>query len=196
MVKRSPLHKRIIREIIGDLGKYLTIFILLVAMIGLASGYFVSIGSMITGYNEGFAKYNIENGNFTTRYEIRRSQKKAIEENGDRIYPIFYKDIPINSSITIRIVENRTEVNLISLMEGRLPTRNGEISIDRTFANNNQFKIGDILHSKTRDYEIVGFVAFSDYSALFSSNKDSMFDAILFGMGVISEEDFNNEEGE
>ncbi|MBR2824709.1 MAG: ABC transporter permease [Solobacterium sp.] len=196
MVKRSPLHKRIIREIVGDLGKYLTIFILLVAMIGLASGYFVSIGSMITGYKEGFAKYNIENGNFTTRYEIRRSQKKAIEENGDRIYPIFYKDIPINNSITIRIVENRTEVNLISLMEGRLPTRNGEISIDRTFANNNQFKIGDILHSKTRDYEIVGFAAFSDYSALFSSNKDSMFDAILFGVGVISEEDFNNEEGE
>ena len=190
---RSPLHKRVFREIKDDLGKYLTIFILLVAMIGLASGYFVAIGSMIKGYDESFQLYNIENGNFTTRYEIRRVQKKEIEKTGNTIYPIFYKDINIDNNRTMRFMPNRTEVNLACLMDGQLPTQIGEIAIDQTFANNNGYVIGDEIHTEDNTYQIVGMVSLSDYSALFSNNKDSMFDAILFGVGVVTQESFEQE---
>lgn len=193
MVKRNPLRKRILREIRDDLGKYLTIFILMIAMIGLASGYFVTMGSMIKGYDASFDLYHIENGNFTTRYEVRKSQQREIEKSGNRIYPIFYKDVLMNDNRTIRFMKNREEVNHVIVMEGKLPSQEGQIAIDRTFANNNSYHIGDVLHTKQQDYEIVGLIALSDYSALFSNNKDSMFDAIQFGVAIVDEKDFEKE---
>ena len=63
---KNPLNKRLPREIRGDFGKYLVIFLLLVLCIGFISGFLVADNSMIRAYNEGFEKYNIENGHFLT----------------------------------------------------------------------------------------------------------------------------------
>ena len=53
---KSPLRKRLPRELKGEFGKYLVVFILMVATIGLVSGFLVADGSMIHAYNEGFEK--------------------------------------------------------------------------------------------------------------------------------------------
>ena len=59
---KNPLNRRLIRELKGELGKYLVILILLIATIGFVSGFLVADGSMLTAYNESFEKYNIEEG--------------------------------------------------------------------------------------------------------------------------------------
>lgn len=194
MVKqKNPLRKRILREIVSDLGKYVTIFVLMVAMISLASGYFVAIGSMVKGYDESFELYNIENGHFTGKEELTAEQRERIEQEGYRIYPIFFTDAVIDNGRTLRMMTERKEVNKACLMSGRLAERPGEIALDATFAKNNQLALGDTVRSKNRSYEIVGLVSLSDYSALFSSNTDSMFDATLFGVSYIDEQDFSLE---
>lgn len=43
---KSPLRKRIPRELKGEIGKYLVVFILMVATIGMVSGFLVADGSM------------------------------------------------------------------------------------------------------------------------------------------------------
>ena len=63
---KNPLRKRLPRELKGELGKYLVVFILMVASIGFVSGFLVADNSMLIAYNEGFGKYNIEDGNFRT----------------------------------------------------------------------------------------------------------------------------------
>ena len=83
---KSPLRKRIPRELKGEIGKYLVVFILMVATIGLVSGFLVADGSMIHAYNEGFEKYNIEDGNFRLGERLYRGQKEAIEEEGVKVY--------------------------------------------------------------------------------------------------------------
>ena len=40
-----------------------------------------------------------------------------------------------------------------------------------------------------RTWKITGLVALSDYSCLFQNNNDSMFDAVKFGVSVVTEED-------
>ena len=67
---KNPLRKRLPRELKGELGKYLVVFILMVLTIGMVSGFLVADGSMIVAYNDGFEKYNIENGNFRTNQHI------------------------------------------------------------------------------------------------------------------------------
>ena len=55
---KNPLRKRLLRELRQEMGKYLVVFILMVATIGFVSGFLVADGSMLKAYNEGFAKYN------------------------------------------------------------------------------------------------------------------------------------------
>ena len=54
MKVKSPLRKRIPKELKTDFGKYLVIFLFLTATIGFVSGFLVAGSSMITAYNESF----------------------------------------------------------------------------------------------------------------------------------------------
>ena len=54
---KNPLMRRIPRELKGELGKYIVIFLFMIIVIGFISGFLVSANSMITAYDEGFEKY-------------------------------------------------------------------------------------------------------------------------------------------
>ena len=187
---KSPLRKRIPRELKGEIGKYLVVFILMVATIGMVSGFLVADGSMIQAYDEGFEKYNIEDGNFRTGERLYRGQREAIEEEGVKIYENYYIEDSLSNGSTMRFFKNRTEVDKVCLMDGELPSETGEIAIDRMYADNNSLKTGDTLDDGTKSWTITGLVALSDYSCLFQNNNDSMFDAVKFG--VVTDEEFDS----
>ena len=189
---KSPLRKRLPRELKSEIGKYLVVFILMVATIGFVSGFLVADGSMITAYNEGFEKYNIEDGNFRTAEQIYKTQREEIEELGVKLYDNFYLEEPLDNGSTMRIFKNREEINKICLMDGELPARTGEMAIDRMYADNNGLSVGDTLQSGKKTWKITGLVALSDYSCLFQNNNDSMFDSVKFGVSVVTEEEFDS----
>ena len=190
---KNPLRKRLPRELKGELGKYLVVFILMVLTIGMVSGFLVADGSMIVAYNDGFEKYNIENGNFRTNQQIYKSQKEEIQNLGIKLYENFYIEEPLDNESTMRFFKNRTEINGVCLMKGELPKATGEIAIDRMYADNNDLKVGDTLKSQSgkQTWKITGLVALSDYSCLFQNNNDSMFDSVKFGVSVVTPEEFD-----
>ena len=55
---KSPLKKRLPRELKSEFGKYLVVFLLMVVTIGFVSGFLVADGSMLQAYDESFEKYN------------------------------------------------------------------------------------------------------------------------------------------
>ena len=59
---------------------------------------------------------------------------------------------------TLRIFKNRTKVDKVCLMKGKLPEKTGEIAIDRMYADNNKLSVGDSLQSGKRKLEITGLV--------------------------------------
>ena len=75
---KNPLRKRLLRELRQEMGKYLVVFILMVATIGFVSGFLVADGSMLTAYDNSFEKYNIEDGNFATAGNNRRLWRKTL----------------------------------------------------------------------------------------------------------------------
>ena len=191
-VMKSPLRKRLPRELKGEIGKYLVVLILMIATIGFVSGFLVADGSMIKAYNEGFEKYKIEDGNFRVKKKITKAQQENIEKNGVTLYENFYLEEALDNGSTMRIFKNREEINLVCLMEGKLPEKAGEMAIDRMYADNNKISVGDTLKSGSQKWEVTGFVALSDYSCLFQNNNDSMFDAIKFGVSVVTPEEFES----
>ncbi len=187
---KNPLNKRLLRELTGDIGKYIVIFILLVLSIGFVSGFLVAGESMIKAYNDSFEKYNIEDGNFRTEEELSASQKEWIETKGVSIYENFYVEKEFDNNTKLRIFADRKEIDKVCVMEGRLPEALSEIAIDRMYADNNDLRVGDSIRSGETNYSIVGLVALSDYSALFYSNNDMMFDSSAFGVAIVSKDQF------
>lgn len=189
-IRKNPLRKRFLRELKSELGKYLVIFLLFAAVIGFVSGFLVADGSMMIAYEDSFDTYQIEDGNFRLSKKANKAQKKAIEELGVTLYDNFYTDEKLQNNSTLRIFSNREEVNLACLMEGRMPEKPGEIAVDRMYADNNQIHIGDTLKGEAHTWLVTGLVALSDYSCLFSDNHDTMFDAVKFGVSLVTREEF------
>ena len=91
----------------------------------------------------------------------------------------------------LRIYGPRNEIDLVCLMKGNLPELKDEIAIDRMYADNNRLSVGDEICLGNRTLSICGLVAFSDYSCLFENNSDMMFDAVKFGVGLMTKEGFD-----
>ena len=189
---KNPLRKRLLRELRQEIGKYLVVFILMVATIGFVSGFLVADGSTLTAYNDSFKKYNIEDGNFATEEKIYKNQKETIEGYGVKLYENFYIEKAISNGSTLRIFKNRKGVDKVCLMKGKMPEETGQIAIDRMYAENNKLSVGDTLKSGKKKWKITGLIALSDYSALFQNNNDTMFDAIKFGVAIVTKEEFSS----
>lgn len=188
---KNPLMKRIPRELKSDLGKYIALFLFLTLTIGFVSGFLVAGGSMSYAYDQSFEKYNIEDGHFTLASEIPDELLKEVEEQDVSVYPLFYKDFDLSNEHTVRVYKIRDDVDKICLMDGEFPSKSGEIMIDRLYASNNSIEIGDRIEVDGKSYEICGFAAFSDYSALFKNHTDMMFDANKFTVAAVCDDDFD-----
>ena len=198
---RNPLNKRFLRELKGELAKYIVIFVFMTAVIGLISGFLIADGSMYDTYNKSFEKYNIEDGNFELYSKADENVIDKLEKENVTIYENFYKEENVvrhnnikndeDSQSTLRFYVNREEVDKVDLMEGSLPEDINEIAIDRMYAVNNDIKVQDTLTVGSRILKVTGLVALSDYSSLFSDNSDTMFDSLKFGVGVVSQKCFD-----
>lgn len=197
----NPLNKRFLRELKGELAKYIVIFVFMTAVIGLISGFLIADGSMYDTYNKSFEKYNIEDGNFELYSKADESVIDKLEKENVTIYENFYKEEIVvrhnnikndeDSQSTLRFYVNREKVDKVDLMEGSLPEDINEIAIDRMYAENNDIKVQDTLTVGSRILKVTGLVALSDYSSLFSDNSDTMFDSLKFGVGVVSQKCFD-----
>lgn len=198
---RNPLNKRFLRELKGELAKYIVIFVFMTAVIGLISGFLIADGSMYDTYNKSFEKYNIEDGNFELYSKAEESVIDKLEKENVTIYENFYKEEIVvrhnnikndeDSQSTLRFYVNREEIDKVDLMEGSLPEDINEIAIDRMYVVNNDIKVQDTLTVGSRILKVTGLVALSDYSSLFSDNSDTMFDSLKFGVGVVSQKCFD-----
>ncbi len=186
---KNPLNKRLPRELKSDIGKYIVIFVFLVATIGLVSGFLVAGTSMKTAFDESFDKNNIEDGYFVLDSKITDDLSKKLEDEDLKLYENFYKEETCKDA-TYRIYKNRSDVDKIELFDGEFPKNDNEIALDRLFSENHSIEIGDKVTLDGKDYKVSGYVAFSDYTALFKNNADMMFDAQNFTVATVTDNTF------
>ena len=82
------------------------------------------------------------------------------------------------------------QVNLVSVLEGRLPENEQEIAIDRMHADNAGLKVGDSISVGGNTYQITGLIAYVNYSTFHEKNTDMMFDALKFDVAMVTEGGF------
>jgi putative ABC transport system permease protein len=112
---RDPLKRRIPREIRSEAGKYIVIFIFMVALIGVASGYFIADASLKVAYDESFETYNIEDGFLEFAEKPDEAVLEACEEEGITLFDNTFKDEPCDNGSTVRYMNNKANKNLYIL---------------------------------------------------------------------------------
>lgn len=188
----NPLNKRFKRDLRSDAGKYVAIFLFIVFFIGAASGFMVADNSVMAQFKTTAEECNIEDGHLA--FNVKPSNEvlgKTESQNDLKLYDLSYKEETVKKDKTLRIYKVRNEVNKECLMSGEMPTKDSEIAVDRMFADNNKITVGDSLKIKGKKYVVSGLIALPDYSALFKSNADMMFDAVGFGVAVMTDSGYN-----
>lgn len=190
---KNPLRKRWLRDLKNELGKYIALFLFLFLTIAFVSGFLVADNSMKVIYVNSFSDYDIENGHFTTDRALTDEELASLAKNLDlSIYPLTYIDRVMENEHTVRFYQPRDPVNRVDLLSGSLPAAADEIVIDRLYAENNDLSIGDTLTVSDLTFRITGFVALSDYSTLYKSNNDMLFDANKFTVSIVTRSAFDS----
>lgn len=187
---KNPLNKRLPRELRHDIGKYIVIFLFMVLLIGLVSGFLVADNSLRYAYDEGFTKYNLEHGHFVSAWELEDDAIEELEDEGDvTLYDLRYVEEELKEKdSTIRIYADRADVNLKCVLSGEMPTQKDEVALDRVYAKNVELEVGDTIELAGKTLHITGLVALPDYSCLFEDNADMMFDSVHFSIAIMTEE--------
>lgn len=188
----NPLNKRFKRDLRSDAGKYVAIFLFIVFFIGAASGFMVADNSVFAQFKTTDVEYNVEDGHLAFNVKPSADVLSKIESQNDlKLYDLNYKEETIKHGKTLRIYKVRNELNKECLMSGEMPKTENEIAVDRMFAENNKIAVGDNVNINSKNYIVSGLIALSDYSALFKSNGDMMFDAVGFGVAVMTNDGYN-----
>lgn len=218
MKKRTvnPLIKRIPKELIGDWKKYLIVFAFLVLTIGFVSGMYVANESMMKAADESVTKYEREDGHFEWSEKADADLIKDVEsgeqvdmsaitgkeeEDASDVPVIIYENFFRNEKEdnnndgkndgTVRVFAKTDNINLACVLDGRLPENENEIAVDRMHADNVDMKVGDTIRVGGEKFEVVGLIAYVNYSTLHEKTTDLMFDAIKFDVAMVTDEGFD-----
>ena len=126
---KNPLNKRIFREIKGEAGKYIVIFLFMTALIGIVSGFLVADESLKVSYDESFEKYNVEDGNLELAEKADNKIIDSKERENVKLYNNCYVEEETDDfDSTIRIFADRNDVNKVCLLSGEMPREKNEIA--------------------------------------------------------------------
>lgn len=129
------------------------------------------------------------------KYKLNDSNFKTTPVN---IYENFYHNEDEDNNNdgkvdgTVRVFEKTENINLACLINGRFPKTSDEIAIDRMHADNVGIKVGDTITIGKKKWNIVGLIAYVNYSTLHEKNTDMMFDALKFNVAMVTEQGFES----
>lgn len=191
---RNPLYKRIPRDIRKNFIKYFGMIVILVSTISVGSSFQATLNGAIA-YLDKIKDGNYqEDGFFEVDSPLTEEMIQKLEEDGLWISENFYateNDFPDSSKVLL--FNERSEMDLPTLFDGKMPQKADEIVLDHVFARNRGIEIGDTITLLEKEYQVCGTVSLPDYSALFMNNTDLMMNPNHFCVSVLSKEGFENQ---
>lgn len=127
------------------------------------------------------------------KYELNDSDFQPVPVT---VYENFYRNEDEDNNNdgtvdgTVRVYAKTEDINLACILDGRFPENENEIAIDRMHADNVGIKVGDKITIGEKEWNVVGLIAYVNYSTLHEKNTDLMFDALKFNVAMVTEEGF------
>lgn len=193
----SPLIHRLPRELTGNLGRYVGIFLLIAVAISFVTGFLVAASSIERIIAEMPETYHMQDGQFTTAFEAPEAALDEVEALGVSVEPEFSRDVTVTfteadaaesrtEEATARVFEERTRFDIAAYAEGHAPETDDQIALDRVFCAHHALEVGDEVRIGDAEFQISGICTLPDYSALFEDPGDFVFNALTFTVAQVT----------
>lgn len=198
---KNPLNKRIFRELRSNIGRYGSIFIVMLMTISFISSFFIAQNSVKISYEDSHIKGKIEDGYIEFDRELSRDEEKIFEDNHVKAYKNYYLSINYKNGKLIRLYSNREHVNIPAIHRGRPANKDGEVVLNYNYIKENKLSLGGKLYLPAYvngkkpaidGLKIVGSVAFPDYSCLLRRPGDILMDNKDFAVASVNKKTFDD----
>lgn len=185
------LRKRIFRDVKQNFWRWLALFLMIVLGMYIVVAVVGAAENIITGSAEIAEENHVEHGEFSVFLPLTDEQETILRDMGITLERKFSTDISLEDSSVIRMMKDRSDINLIALDNGRLAEKNGEIVLEKRYCEEHNYSVGDTLKIDETEFEIVGIGTTPDYDMPIANLSDMAVESELFGTAFVTAEQYD-----
>ncbi len=185
------LRKRIFRDIKENFRRWLALFLMIVLGMYVVVAVVGAAENIITGSADTAERNHVEDGEFSVFLPLTDKQESSLRGMGITLERKFSADISLDDHSVLRLMKNRSEINLIALDNGRLAENNGEIVLEKRYCEEHNYFVGDKIKSAEMEFEIVGIGTSPDYDMPIANFSDMAVESELFGTAFVTSEQYD-----
>lgn len=182
------LRKRVLRDLKDNLFRYLALGLLIVLAMYIVISIVAAADTIITGTQKIAEENKCEDGQFSVFTPLTEMEEQEVTDKGITLEKMFFVDFLLKDDSVLRVYQNRKNVNLITLNEGKMAEEEGELVLERRYAEEHKLGIDDKIQIGNEVFSIVGIGCVPDYEALYKEISDSAIDSNSFGVAFVTEE--------
>lgn len=187
---KRVLSRRIFRDIKENFRRWLALFLMIVLGMYIVVAVVGGAEAIITGSREAGERSRVESGEFSVFVPLTDGQENLLRDIGITLERKFSADISMEDGSVLRLMKNRSEINLIALDNGRIAEKSGETVLEKRYCEEHGYSVGDMIKIADTDFELVGIGTTPDYDMPTGSFSDMAAESSLFGTAFVTSEQY------
>ena len=183
---QKVLRKRILRDFKTNIARYLALGFLIILSMYLVISMLGAAETIIRGSLKADADAHAEDGEFSLFVPMKESEEEDLRARGITLEKMFFLDYTVEESKTLRLFENREEINQITLKEGSLAAAEDEVVLERRYAEINGIRVDDKIEIGGHVFRVVGIGTVPDYDCTLKTLGDTGCDSQNFGLAFVT----------
>ena len=183
---QKVLRKRILRDFKTNIPRYLALGFLIILSMYLVISMLGAAETIIRGSLKADADAHAEDGEFSLFVPMKESEEEDLRARGITLEKMFFLDYIVEETKTLRLFENREEINQITLKEGSPAAAEDEVVLERRYAEINGIQIGDKIEIGGHVFRVVGIGTVPDYDCTLKTLGDTGCDSQNFGLAFVT----------
>ncbi|MFA9398182.1 MAG: FtsX-like permease family protein [Clostridiaceae bacterium] len=184
------LNMRVIRDLKKNFFRYAALFLLIVLGMYVITSIVGAAENIIVGVQSSWKTNKVEDGEFTVFVPLDDSETEKLKQNEITLEKEFYLDYLLKDNSTLRIYQNRENINLINLDKGKLASRYNEIVLEKQYAKDHKITVGSQIEMYEEKYIVTGIGSTPDYDLTLKNISDSTVNTNFFGIGFVSKDQY------
>lgn len=183
---QKVLRKRILRDFKANIVRYLALGFLIILSMYLVVSMLAAAETIIRGSQKSDKESNVEDGEFSLFVPMKDYEWEKLEEKGITLEKMFFMDYSVEDDITLRVFQNREQINRMILKEGSLAEKEDEVVLERRYAELHDIQLGDAVEIGGREFTVTGIGTVPDYDSMLKSLGDTCCDSQHFGLAFVT----------
>ena len=185
------LRKRIPRDLKNSLLRNLALLVMIVLGMYLVISMIGGAETIIAGTEQNCRDKNCEDGEFTVFLPLTDEQIAELDKAGAEVEAKFSMDIESGKNKILRVMKNRTDINLMTLDDGELADEAGEVALEKRYCEENDIKIGDKITLADTELTVTGIGSVPDYDMPVKNISDASAESSGFGLAFVSDDQYD-----